>query len=460
MAPERTPGPPAARLGARTGQPASWLGTLTGRPASWLAAPTILAVLAAACGAGEPAQELDGAGAAVVAGAVDVAAPPAAVEVASPAPVGSGEPNLAAGPDGVWLSWLERRDGGRHALRLSRWDGTSWSDPLDVMERGGLFVNWADFPASVSLGDGTLAAHWLERSGGGTYEYDVRLAISRDGGASWSEDVVPHYRSGVHAEHGFVSLFPADGGIGVVWLDGRETVRGEPMTLRFTTVTAAGEPGPEVLLDDSVCDCCQTSVAAAGDVLVVAYRGRTPGEVRDILVTRRVDGAWTAPRAVHDDGWVIAACPVNGPAVAADGDRVIAAWFTAAGRGEEGQVLAAFSHDAGATFGPPVRVDQGRGMGRVGAVMLEGGEALVTWLERSDDAAEIRLRRVAPGPAGRAVPGPPATLAPTAAARASGFPVVARRGDDVVFAWTEAGETPTVRTAVARLDDGDDGGGE
>jgi hypothetical protein len=314
------------------------------------------------------------------------------------------------------------------------------------MERVGLFVNWADFPSMVILDDGTMAAHWLEKSGPSPYEYDVRMAISRDGGSSWSDDVIPHHRSGVLAEHGFVSLVPTDDGMGVVWLDGRETVHGDPMTLRFTTVSPSGETGEEVVLDPSVCDCCQTSVATTASGLIVAYRGRTEDSVRDILVTRRVNGEWQEPGTVHDDGWVIRACPVNGPAVAAEGDHVVVAWFTAAGGGDVGRVLAAVSTDGGASFGPPVRVDDGRGMGRVGVVMLDGGEALVTWLEGADDGAEIRTRRVGDGAAG-----PSAALATTLAARASGFPRVARRGDEILFAWTLPGEEPSVLTASATL---------
>jgi hypothetical protein len=378
------------------------------------------------------------------AGAGGAAAPPVAVEIASPAPAGSAEPNLVAGPDGVWLSWLERRGGDRHALRFARWDGAGWSEPGQVMERGGLFVNWADFPSMAVLSDGTLAAHWLERNGPRSYDYDVRVALSRDGGATWSDDIVPH-RDGVQAEHGFVSMLPVDGGLGVVWLDGRETLHDRPMTLRFTTLSGDGGLGDDVLLDGSVCDCCQTAAVRTPDGLVVAYRGRTEGEVRDIRVVRRTGDGWSAPRKVHEDGWVINACPVNGPALAADGDLVAVAWLT--GAPPEPRVLAAFSRDGGASFGPPVRVDDGQGMGRVAVTMLDGGEALVTWLERAGAGAEIRTRRVR----GDGGAGPSAPLAATAAARASGFPRVARLGDTLLFAWTEPGETPVVRTAVAGL---------
>ncbi len=376
--------------------------------------------------------------------------------VPSPAAPGSGEPNLAVDGDGsVYLSWLEPSETG-HALRFARWDGAGWGAARTIIDRPDLFVNWADFPSLAVFDDGTLAAHWLEMSGPGTYAYDVRMALSADGGETWGDDIVPH-RDGVQAEHGFVSMVPLGDDLAALWLDGRATPDGDPMTLRFTTVDPSGALGPEVRVDASVCDCCQTAMAATTDGLVAAYRNRTPDEVRDIYITRYVNGAWTEGRPVHDDGWVIAGCPVNGPAIAARGDTVVVAWFTAAdtegdgassptsirSAGERGRVLAAFSTDGGATFGDPVRVDDGSAMGRVDALAPVEGTALVSWLERTSDGAEVRVRRVAAGGVG-----PAATVTGAAAERATGFPRMARLGDRVVFAWTIPGEGG-IRTAVA-----------
>jgi hypothetical protein len=330
------------------------------------------------------------------------------------------------------------------------------------------------------FGDGVMAAHWLQMSASGTYTYDVRMALSRDGGGTWGYDIIPH-RDGVAAEHGFVSLvpFPTGGaggapaasvpggdrlaapvaGLAALWLDGRATVDGEPMTLRFTTLDPAGTLGAERLVDGSVCDCCQTAMARTASGLVAAYRNRTADEVRDIYVTRYADGSWTEGRPVHDDGWVIAGCPVNGPAIAARGDTVVVAWFTAAdpgdvadsreevrAAGEHGRVLAAFSNDGGVTFGPPIRVDDGDAMGRVDALALEHGSALVSWLERTAEGAEVRVRRA--GPAGV---GPAVTVAAAAALRTTGFPRMARTGERVVFAWTAPGEDGGVRTAISNI---------
>lgn len=368
-------------------------------------------------------------------------APPVVLDtLATPAPPGSAEPNIAVGPDGFYLSWLERTGEGRYALRFARLGEDGWSAPRTVMERTGLFVNWADFPSLIALEDGLMAAHWLEKSGDGTYAYDVRTAVSTDGGATWGEDVIPH-GDGVEAEHGFASLFPVDGRVGAVWLDGRETVNGDPMTLRFGTLGPDGA-SPDRALDASVCDCCQTGAAVTAAGPIVVYRDRTEEEVRDIYAVRRVDGEWTEPRPVHADGWVINACPVNGPSVDADGERVVVAWFTGA---PSARVQVAFSDDAGATFGAPIRVDLGEPQGRVDVVLLDSGAALVSWLERAEAGAEIRLREVTD------TAGPVLRLAGTSDARASGFPRMARLRDRVLFAWTEAGDPPRVRTAIGDL---------
>jgi hypothetical protein len=368
----------------------------------------------------------------------------------SPASTGSSEPTLTVGPDGVLhLTW-QQAAGDRHELRLSTLHGDDWSPPRTIASGDDWFVNWADFPTFAVLPDGRLAANYLKRHGtGGRYHYDVEVVQSRDGGATWSAPVRPH-RDSVPAEHGFVSLFPegADG-LGIVWLDGRKYDARfgatEEMALNHTTLSADGTLGRENVIDERVCDCCQTSWAATGQGAVIAYRGRTADEVRDIHLARNIGGQWTTG-VVHPDGWQIAACPVNGPAVAANGDRVAVAWFTAAR--DTSRVRVAFSDDAGTTFGPPVEVDSGDPVGRVDVLYLSESRVLVSWLERvGADVAEIRARVIGPDGAGE-----PQLIARSSGTRASGFPRMVRSGETVVFAWTEAGDESHVRIARSRIE--------
>ncbi|MFP5245123.1 MAG: exo-alpha-sialidase, partial [Thermoanaerobaculia bacterium] len=115
------------------------------------------------------------------------AVPPRVQEVASPAGANAAEPFLFATKDGVLLSWLEPAGENRFALRFAKHRGGKWSAPVTITERNDLFVNWADFPSIVEDEKGALYAHWLQKSGGDTYSYDVRMATSTDGGRTWGK---------------------------------------------------------------------------------------------------------------------------------------------------------------------------------------------------------------------------------------------------------------------------------
>ena len=379
---------------------------------------------------------------------------PGTVEVMiSPAGEGSGEPFLSTSGDAVLMSWLDRSAGGGHDLRVSRLTEAGWSDPLVVARSERFFVNWADFPSITESADGTLWAHWLERGPAGGYDYGIRIVSSRDGGATWSEPWTPH-EDGTPTEHGFVSTFALGGGVGFAWLDGRNTadVAGQgpatrDMTLRHRAVGPGDARGPERVLDERVCDCCQTDAAVTAAGPVVVYRDRSVDEIRDIYIARYLDGTWTEGALVHDDGWHTAACPVNGPAVAARGEQVVVAWFTAAGRVP--RVKVAFSRDGGATFGPARPVDDGNPGGRVDVLLNPDGAALVSWLERTggQDAAVLLRRVLSDGSASESL-----TVASSSSVRGSGFPRMARAADGrIIFAWTDAA-AGLVRVAAVTLE--------
>ncbi|HEY0171979.1 MAG TPA: sialidase family protein [Pyrinomonadaceae bacterium] len=376
-------------------------------------------------------------------------------EAESPAGADTREPDLFAAPDGrVILSWVEKTGEKRHALRFSVRDASGWSTKGTAAEGENWFVNWADFPSVVALADGSLAAHWLVKSGTSTYAYDVNISRSKDGGKTWDKPVVPH-TDGTKTEHGFVSMLPLqDGRLGAVWVDGRATKdvkegHGEEgplpvsMQLRYAAVGADGKLSDEAVLDERICECCQTSAAVTAEGVIAAYRDRSEQEVRDIHFVRGQAGGWSAPRPVNADNWQINACPVNGPSVSADGRRVALAWYT--GEGETAKVQVAFSDDAGATFGPATRVDDGGTLGRVDVVLLADGSALVCWMSGGPEGGANKVRRVAPDGA----LGPVAVISSTDVSRSSGFPRMARQGDTVHFAWTQFGKPPQVRTATA-----------
>lgn len=372
----------------------------------------------------------------------EAAAPQRAARGIEPLPVpaadGSLAPKLSAGDDGTLvLSWLEP-DGEAHRLRYAVLADKGWSEPRTLATGEDWFVNWADFPSVVPLSDSLWAAHWLVSQPAGGYAYDVLVALSQDGGASWSAPFRPH-DDGTPTEHGFVTLFPSGSGAGLVWLDGRNMAIGESgdgalhgMTLRAATITPDGAIGNEAVLDGLTCDCCQTDVATTATGAIAVYRDRTEKEIRDIYVTRLVNGDWQPGQPVADDGWHIGGCPVNGPVIAVDGERVVVAWFTAADGKQRVQL--ARSRDAGASFSAAVEVVEENTSGHVGLALLPDGAVAVSWTcqtPRGDTG--VCLRAVS----GTDEPGPVYLLSGDAAVPPLSVPQLARRGDALVAAWTE-----------------------
>jgi hypothetical protein len=301
----------------------------------------------------------------------------------------------------------------------------------------------------------------LRKVGPGTFAYEVRIAFSADGGATWGDSLVPH-DDATATEHGFVSLVPGDKGrLLAFWLDGRNfaTAGGESevseaggdghghgsptreMTLRCAEIDPEGMITAGAILDDRVCECCQTGAVVTGAGSVVVYRDRSPDEVRDISFVRRSGEGRTEPRILHPDGWATRACPVNGPAIAARGDRVAVAWFTISG--ELPTVKVAFSGDGGRTFGSPVKVDDGKALGRADILVLEDGSALVSWMGYGEEDGEILLRRIHSD--GRR--DPTLHIANASTARAAGFPRIALGKGEILCAFTDAGDETRVRVA-------------
>ena len=391
----------------------------------------------------------------------------------TPAGAHSAQPQLSVSSKGVLLSWIER-NGDLATLKFAERTATGWTAPRTIAAGKDWFVNWADVPSALRLPSGAIVAHWLQKSGPSTYAYDVRLSHSTDDGKTWSPSYLPHH-DGTQTEHGFASLVPMGDGFGMVWLDGRNMKSGPStgsgqaaghdshggsgaMSVRFAQFDKTFKQIADAEVDSRVCECCPTVAAMTADGLIAAYRDRSDAEIRDNYVARLVNGKWTPGKPVFADNWKIAACPVNGPALSANGRAVAMTWFTV--KNEQGHAYLAFSQDAGANFGAPIRIDDGGSLGRVDVALLPDGAALATWIEFVDQPssqkpsgegarAQFRARRVDRSGTRSA----PVTISGIANSRASGYPRAALANGEVVFAWTESveGGGLQVRTAAARL---------
>lgn len=368
-------------------------------------------------------------------------------------------------PDGnILMSWIEYLDDTTDALMMTSLADGKWTQPVKITQGSNWFTNWADFPTIASYEDGkAITAHWLEMSGEGTFDYDIHLIQSEDLGKSWGNDFVIH-SDGVQAEHGFVSLTPVPGQrMFASWLDGRRTKvashdgrtdhdhdhghgAGE-MMLRGAIFDQNNQVHHEWQLDGRVCDCCGTASTLTSSGLVVAYRDRSESEIRDIAIVRQEGFDWSEPFVPHPDNWKIAGCPVNGPALDAEENRVALAWFGM--HQDQARVKVSFSNDGAKTFEPAIDLDQGDPLGRVNVQMLDEERAIVIWLENHDDHALVMAAICHHSGEVEEL----LSLGTTSAARSSGFPALSKHPEGALIGWTHTSENAEtlIQTVILEL---------
>ena len=103
------------------------------------------------------------------------------------------------------------------------------------------------------------------------------------------------------------------------WLKAGQDEEG-PTALMRTIIDASGKAVREERLAPDVCACCPTAVAKTAKGLLLAYRGHTRENIRDISVLRFENGRWSRPNSLYADNWHINACPTNAASVAASGN--------------------------------------------------------------------------------------------------------------------------------------------
>lgn len=306
----------------------------------------------------------------------------------TPASVGSRQHNLAVdGQGGVLLSWVEGKTD-RSRVRFARLQDGGWSEPRTIVEER---RNLAAAPIVQPLGDGTLVAAWMTHleQAGNQYAAEIHLARSDDAGARWTRLATP-YSPQARIYDAQMALKALDQGFAIVWTDQRAAESEKRHQMLASIVGREGRAGAEQVVDDDVCSCCETSLAAQGDDWLLAYRDRRHGEVRDTSLARWKGGTLTS-HTVPGEGWVIDGCPSNGPALDWKRHRVVVAWFTAADG--VGRVRAAFSNDDGETFGSPVQVEADAS-GYVKTLLLDDGSAFVAWRGRAGAVEELRVARL------------------------------------------------------------------
>ena len=350
---------------------------------------------------------------------------------------------LASAGDLVAATWAATPKDGETAIyaAVSNDRGRTFGNPVRVTTHadvGGEQPPRVVIAPSVARTASEVVVVWTAKSPDGTRLFTAR---SRDAGRTFSAPVV---LAGTTAagNRGWESMtVDATGHPVVTWLDHRQAVAsaetshhhhdmsaaasppvgralpgppGEADKPRPTSDTAAAEQSvaraatsriyvgstdggvPVQGLIHGVCYCCKTAIAAApnGD-LMLAWRHVYSGGYRDIAFSMSRDSGRTfsTPVRISSDGWQIAGCPEDGPALAIDADRrAHVVWPTLVR--ENGREVMALFHAVttnGEVFSGRTRLPAGDSAFHPQAVVTGTGELVSAWDEGSAGTRRIRL---------------------------------------------------------------------
>jgi hypothetical protein len=329
----------------------------------------------------------------------------------------NGSPAVAAYGKRIAVVWTASTEAASDIyLSVSVDNGATFAPPVRVNDVEGDARASGEQPARVVM-DKTIHVVWPSKDDGRPV---IRYARSTDDGRTFSKAATAA-GGGLSGARGWhAAAIGYDGGMHLVWLDGRHAAphqheHGKP-TPKATAMRQA--PRQDVFhaswkgdaaraenpVAANVCFCCKTAVVASGERVYVAWRHIFPGSIRDIAVARSDDNGVTfgAPARLSEDGWKLDACPDDGPAMAADthgGVHVVWPTLVAGDPPRKGIFYASRGHDEG-TFTPRLRLDSGEADPSHPQIASDDhGNTAIVWDEHAGGVRRIVLRPVSNGAA-------------------------------------------------------------
>ncbi|MBD0371208.1 MAG: exo-alpha-sialidase [Pyrinomonadaceae bacterium] len=324
------------------------------------------------------------------------------------------EPAMAAASDGsVYVVWVEHGEKKQADVMLAKLDasGTPASQPVRVNQRAGAASAWRGDPPTIAVSkDGTIYVGWTGRSSDEGHATDILLSASRDRGKTFEPPVKVNDDS-AQVVHGMHSLAVDESGrIFLAWLDERNVkmmdengkLDEHKMEANREVFVASSTDGGRTfsqnrLVAREACPCCKTALTISNDGRVyVAWRQVLPGNYRHIAVSSSTDGGQTfsEPVIASDDKWMIAGCPVSGPALAtteANALRVL--WYSAGEAGAPGLYWSE-SRDGGKSFTSRKGLTEGAAFGTPHLLAGPGNTVTAVWESNQKGASKIVVARL------------------------------------------------------------------
>jgi len=376
-------------------------------------------------------------------------------------------PWAAASGDFVAVAFGAQAQGGKPDVyvAVSRDGGRTFGAPVRVNHTPGEARLGGELPPRVGLvARGTAEPEIVVAFGARAETTEIRVARSADGGRSFGT-AVPLQTRGAAGDRGWHAMALDDQGTAhVMWLDHRRmateghhgaaaaekaAIDGVMMAERSGLYYArAGlQATPDRELVKGVCYCCKVALATTpGGGLVAAWRHVYQGNVRDIAFIRSTDGGehFGPPGRVSEDGWHLAGCPDDGPALAIDGAGTAhIVWPTVIeGPTPEGAIFYASSRDL-QTFTPRVRIPTMGGPRPMHPQVVadSADRVYVAWDEVVDGVRQAGLRSLRFDEAGQPIIGAARRIGPLGRPASYPFPLATTSGPIVVYVSGQPNES-------------------
>lgn len=246
---------------------------------------------------------------------------------------GYGRPRIALTSDNSPLI-IWRKDSSPKVLRASKWNGTSFSPPYDILQAGILPNSW-DGPEIAAKGDTMYVVFTSET----TQQNSIMLIKSFDGGLTFSDTVRVSENNPSHRYRMGNVVVNSSGNPVVSYmqylLNYMEPKQMVNVSNNFGSSFIGATEG-SVLADGEPCDCCKASLVSNGDNLFLLFRNNDNNE-RNSFISKSSDGglSFTSTADLDDYDWMLNSCPATTPrGVAVDDSLIIVKRSGATGNNE------------------------------------------------------------------------------------------------------------------------------
>lgn len=252
-------------------------------------------------------------------------------------------------------------------------------------------------PPALALGHaGEVYVTWTAphpKSNGKPFASILQLSRSANRGQTFESPVQVNDDDAVTG-HSFDHVTVAPNGVvHLSWIDAREGKK-DPATFVAQSDNRGASVTKNIKVDENTCVCCRTTIATSHDgIIYVAWRKIFPGNIRETVIARSLDGGQTfsPPIIVGNDRWAFPGCPHRPASVGIDGQgRVYVVWYTE-GPDDTPGIYLATSDDQGQTFSPrrQLNISKGTFPDHPQMAVDRMGRVLVVWEEQSPARREV-----------------------------------------------------------------------